>query len=48
MANYFGIGFGTTTGAVHAIAVIGDTIDDEFDIGENDRDRYPHLLLFIK
>ena len=34
MATYFGIDFGTTNCAVHAITAIGDGIDDEFDIGE--------------
>lgn len=48
MANYFGIDFGTTNSAVHAIAAIGDTIDDEFDIGENDRRPLPSFVAIHK
>ena len=48
MSNYFGIDFGTTKSAVHAIAAIGDTIDDEFDIGENDRRPLPSFVAIHK
>lgn len=48
MAYYFGIDFGTTNSAVHAIAAIGDTIDDEFDIGENDRRPLPSFVAIHK
>lgn len=44
MANYFGIDFGTTNSAVHAITAIGEAIDDEFDIGENDRRPLPSFV----
>ena len=44
MATYFGIDFGTTNCAVHAITAIGDGIDDEFDIGENDRRPLPSFV----
>lgn len=48
MANYFGIDFGTTNSAVHAITAIGQTIDDEFDIGENDRRPLPSFVAIHK
>lgn len=48
MANYFGIDFGTTNSAVHAITAIGDSIDDEFDIGENDRRPLPSFVAIHK
>ena len=48
MANYFGIDFGTTNSAVHAITAIGNTIDDEFDIGENDRRPLPSFVAIHK
>ena len=48
MANYFGIDFGTTNSAVHAITAIGDRIDDEFDIGENDRRPLPSFVAIHK
>ena len=44
MATYFGIDFGTTNCAVHAITAIGDGIDDEFDIGETDRRPLPSFV----
>ena len=45
MATYFGIDFGTTNCAVHAITAIGDGIDDEFDIGETDRRPLPSFVI---
>lgn len=48
MANYFGIDFGTTNSAVHAISAIGNSIDDEFDIGENDRRPFPSFVAIHK
>lgn len=48
MANYFGIDFGTTNSAVHAITAIGNSIDDEFDIGENDRRPFPSFVAIHK
>ena len=48
MANYFGIDFGTTNSAVHAITAIGAVIDDEFDIGENDRLPLPSFVAIHK
>ena len=48
MATYFGIDFGTTNSAVHAITAIGDSIDDEFDIGENDRRPLPSFVAIHK
>ena len=48
MANYFGIDFGTTNSAVHVITAIGNTIDDEFDIGENDRRPLPSFVAVHK
>lgn len=48
MANYFGIDFGTTNSAVHAITAIGNSIDDEFDIGENDRRPLPSFVAIHK
>lgn len=48
MANYFGIDFGTTNSAVHAITSIGNSIDDEFDIGENDRRPLPSFVAIHK
>ena len=48
MATYFGIDFGTTNSAVHAITAIGDSIDDEFDIGENDRRPLPSYVAIHK
>jgi molecular chaperone DnaK len=48
MANYFGIDFGTTNSAVHAITAIGDSVDDEFDIGENDRRPLPSYVAIHK
>ena len=48
MANYFGIDFGTTNSAVHAITAIGEKIDDEFDIGENDRRPLPSFVAIHK
>ncbi len=48
MANYFGIDFGTTNSAVHVITAIGETIDDEFDIGENDRFPLPSFVAIHK
>lgn len=48
MATYFGIDFGTTNSAVHAITAIGDNIDDEFDIGENDRRPLPSFVAIHK
>lgn len=44
MANYFGIDFGTTNSAVHAITAIENSIDDEFDIGEDDRHPLPSFV----
>lgn len=48
MATYFGIDFGTTNSAVHAITAIGDNIADEFDIGENDRRPLPSFVAIHK
>lgn len=48
MATYFGIDFGTTNSAVHAITAIGDSIDDEFDIGESDRRPLPSFVAIHK
>lgn len=48
MANYFGIDFGTTNSAVHAITAIGEKVDDEFDIGENDRRPLPSFVAIHK
>ena len=48
MATYFGIDFGTTNSAVHAITAIGNSIDDEFDIGENDRRPLPSFVAIHK
>lgn len=48
MANFFGIDFGSTNSAVHAITAIGDSIDDEFDIGENDRRPLPSFVAIHK
>ncbi len=48
MATHFGIDFGTTNSAVHAITAIGDSIDDEFDIGENDRRPLPSFVAIHK
>lgn len=48
MANYFGIDFGTTNSAVHAITAIGSSIGDEFDIGENDRRPLPSFVAIHK
>lgn len=48
MANYFGIDFGTTNSAVHAITAIDNSIDDEFDIGENDRRPFPSFVAIHK
>lgn len=44
MANFFGIDFGTTNSAVHAITAIENSIDDEFDIGEDDRHPLPSFV----
>lgn len=48
MATYFGIDFGTTNSAVHAITAIGENIDDEFDVGENDRRPLPSFVAIHK
>ncbi len=48
MATYYGIDFGTTNSAVHAITSIGEEIDDEFDIGENDRRPLPSFVAIHK
>lgn len=48
MATYFGIDFGTTNSAVHAITAIGENIDDEFDIGEDDRRPLPSYVAIHK
>lgn len=48
MATYFGIDFGTTNSAVHAITAIGGHIDDQFDIGENDKRPLPSFVAIHK
>ena len=51
MATYFGIDFGTTNSAVHAITAFdeyGDNADFHFDIGENDRIPLPSFVAVNK
>lgn len=48
MANYFGIDFGTTNSAVHSITTIEKSIDDEFDIGEDDKHPLPSFVAINK
>lgn len=48
MATYFGIDFGTTNSAVHAITAIDKDIDDQFDIGENDKRPLPSFVAIHK
>ena len=48
MATYYGIDFGTTNSAVHAITVIEREVADEFDIGENDRQPLPSFVAINK
>lgn len=48
MANYYGIDFGTTNSAVFSISAIGDTIADEFPIGEDDRRPLPSYVAIHK
>lgn len=48
MANYYGIDFGTTNSAVYSISAIGNSIDDEFPIGEDDRRPMPSYVAIHK
>lgn len=48
MSTYFGIDFGTTNSAVHAISAIGDRIVDQFDIGENAKRPLPSFVAINK
>ena len=48
MSYFFGVDFGTTNSAIHVISAIGDKIDDEFDIGEDDKRPLPSYVAIHK